>query len=44
LQELRVERNIELEASQEEYLEDDGPPLPTVKELDSSGKMTITFS
>ena len=25
-------------------MENDGPPIPTVKELDPTGKMTITFS
>ena len=44
LEEQRIQRDIELQQSQALYFSDDGPPIPTVKGLDPSGKLLIVFS
>ena len=44
LEELREQRDAEEEVALDEYLNDDGPPIPTVRGIAPDGLMTIDFS
>jgi hypothetical protein len=44
LEELREQRDAEEEVALDEYLNDNGPPIPTVRGIAPDGLMTIDFS